>query len=139
MGSESWSGYAKKPTFVLSPLSAAAKTRHFTGSLFLLYLSLWTTGWRGGAWPAHNLVIDVAFVVVAVFLAWHQKRWISVALPTMFGAHAIAVSGVIPLPHTTLGWGSSALVLGFALLLAGLVVSYRLRGLTAPEPESPAR
>lgn len=119
--------------YVQLPLSAAAKLRHLTGALAALYLALWTAGWQGGPWPAHSIAVDVITLILAIALSVHLKRWVMIAVPTLGGAHAILLSGVIPTPHTTLGWGSSALVLGFALLLGGLATSYRLRGLTAPE------
>jgi hypothetical protein len=133
MGNDGAGHGARRYEYVQIPLSAAAKARHLTGALASFYLSLWTIGWHGGAWPAHSIAADIATLVLAVALAWHLKRWIAISVPTVAGAHAIVSSGIIPTPHTTLGWGSSALVLGFALLLAGLVASYRLRGLTAPE------
>jgi hypothetical protein len=33
----------------------------------------------------------------------------------------------VPRPDSALGWGTSAIGMGFALLLVSLVVSYRLR------------
>jgi hypothetical protein len=133
MGNEGGLHGARRYEYVQIPRSAAAKARHLTGALASFYLSLWTIGWHGGAWPTHSIAADVVTLVVAIALAWHLKRWITIGVPTLGGAHAIILSGIIPTPHTTLGWGSSALVLGFALLLAGLIASYRLRGLTAPE------
>jgi hypothetical protein len=126
--------YGKRYARVLVPLSAAAKARHLTGALLCFYLSLWTMGWSEGAWPAHGVAVDMITLALAIGLALHLKRWLSIAVPVLGGAHAIVFSGIIPTPHTTLGWGSSALVLGFALLLVGLVASYRLRQVTAPEP-----
>jgi hypothetical protein len=132
MGNETAAG-ARRYEYVQIPLTAAAKARHLTGALGALYLSLWTVNWHGGGFPAHSIAADVAVLVLAIGLALRLKQWITIAVPTVGGAHAIVLSGIIPTPHTTLGWGSSALVLGFALLLAGLFASYRLRGLTAPE------
>lgn len=120
--------------YVAVPLSAAAKARHLAGALGLLYLSLWTMSWSGGPWPHHHLAVDLFVLVLALGLGLRQRRWIGLIVPAVGGTHAVVLSGVIPTPHTTLGWGSSALVLGFALLLASLAASYRLRRVTAPEP-----
>lgn len=127
---------ARRFESVQIPISATSKARHLTGALAAFYLSLWTIGWQGGAWPAHRIAVDVVVLVVAIALALHLKRWLTISVPTLGGVHALILFGVInyvPRPQTPLGWGSSALVLGFALLLAGLVTSYRLRRLTAPK------
>lgn len=124
---------ARRYEYVRAPVSASAKARQLTGALLGVYLSLWTIGWHGGGWPAHSVAVDLVALALAIALALHLKRWITIAVPVAGGAHAILLSGLVPTPHTTLGWGSSALVLGFALLLASLATSYRLRRLTAPE------
>lgn len=123
---------ARRFEYVQVPLNAAAKARHLTGALASFYLSLWTVGWTGGSWPSHSIAVDITVLVVAIVLSLHLKRWTAISIPAFGGAHAIVSSGIIPTPHTMLGWGSSALVLGFALLLASLVVSYRVRRF-APE------
>ena len=118
---------------VLAPLSDAAKSRHLASALLCFYLGVWTMGWKGGHWPAHVLIIDVAVLGLAFAIGLRLKRWLAMAVPAATFAHVVIASGIIPTPRSTLGWGSSALVLGFALLVVSLAASYRLRKLAPPE------
>jgi hypothetical protein len=134
MGNDDHGGM-RRFEYIEVPLTAAARARHLVGALACLYLSLWTMSWHGGALPSHSVFVDAGIVVLAIGLALHLKRWTTLSVPALVGLHAFVRSGaidVIPRPHSTLGWGSSALALGFALLLAGLLTSYRLRKLTLP-------
>ncbi|MBX3232138.1 MAG: hypothetical protein KIT84_19515 [Labilithrix sp.] len=118
---------------VLVPIGPAAKARLLAGALLSLYGGVWSIGWRGGAWPAHSVALDLFVLVVAIAIALRVRPRLSLLVPAFAGTHALAVSGLVPTPHTMLGWGSSALALGFALLLGALATSYRLRRLTAPD------
>jgi len=118
---------------VLVPISDGARARQFAGALLAFYVGVWTLGWHGHGWPAHSIALDLFVLVVAVAMAFRVRPRLSLIVPTFAGTHALAVSGVVPTPHTMIGWGGTALVLGFALLLGALATSYRLRRLTAPE------
>lgn len=118
---------------VLAPLGEAAKSRHLAGALLSLYLGIWTMGWKGGHWPAHMLVLDVAILGLAFGMGLRLKRWLAMVVPATTFSHVVIASGILPTPHSTLGWGSSALVLGFALLAISLGASYRLRKLGPPD------
>jgi hypothetical protein len=113
------------PELVL--VSHAERTRLLTGALFGAYLGVWTLGWTGGAWPAHVLALDVALAVAVALVAWRARTRL-VLVPLALGAmHLVVASHLVPTPRTLVGWGGTAVVLGFALLLVSLAASYRLR------------
>jgi hypothetical protein len=99
------------------------------GSVVGVYLALWTISWTGGRWPAHVLALDVLFAAVVLLGIWrHRSRAAAAAVPlAMAWLHLALVRGLVPRPDSSLGWGTSAIGMGFALLLVSLVVSYRLR------------
>lgn len=114
---------ARRPVrFRTGFVAPPAKTRFqmATGSLFSLYLAVWTSGWTGGALPQHALWLDVA--VTAVVLAGiHRWRYrpAAVALLGLHLHHAVALE-LLALPATLLGWGLLSVGAGFVLLV-GLV------------------
>ncbi|MEA2753444.1 MAG: hypothetical protein QOI41_7587 [Myxococcales bacterium] len=113
------------PSFVL--VERAERMRLLTGALFTLHLAVWTLGWTGGDWPAHVLALDLATAAVALLFAWRAR--VRVALvPLAAGAMDLVVRAhLVPAPRSLLEWGATAVGLGFALLLASLAASYRLR------------
>jgi hypothetical protein len=122
--------HAEAPSLPL-PLTAAARMRLLTGALFAAYLSAWTLGWSGGAWPAHVLALDVAMAAVVLALAWRARLRIALAPLSALALHFAFATRLVPIPRSLLEWGGAAVGLGFALLLASLATAYRLR---APAP-----
>jgi len=115
---------------VLVLVERAERMRLLTGALFAVYLAVWTLGWTGGAWPAHVLALDLALAVVVALLAWRAR--VRVALVPFAGGamHLVLQAHLVSAPESLLGWGATAVGLGFALLLASLAASYRLRRTT---------
>jgi hypothetical protein len=126
-----WAPATAVPVFVpptFDMVDRAERMRLLTGALFTLHLAVWTLGWTGGHWPAHVLVLDLATAVGVLLLAWRAR--VRVALvPLAAGAmHLVVRAHLVPPPRSLLEWGATAVGLGFALLLASLLASYRLRG-----------
>lgn len=121
---------APAPAFVpatLVPVERAERMRLLTGALFAVYLATWTLGWTGGAWPAHVLALDLALAVAVALLAWRARVRLAL-VPFAAGAmHLVVQAHLVPAPQSLLGWGGTAVGLGFALLLGSLAASYRLR------------
>jgi hypothetical protein len=114
-------------SFVPVRVDHDAMKRLLAGTVFALYLSVWTLGWSGGAWPAHVVALDVALTVVMVAAAWRARARIAIVPLLGSYVHLVVQAGLVPVPRTLVEWGASAVGLGFALLLASLVTSYRLR------------
>jgi hypothetical protein len=121
---------ASPASFVLPELVLASREerqRLLTGALFAAYLGVWTLGWTGGAWPAHVLALDLVLAVAVALVAWRARSRL-VLVPLAAGAmHLVVMSHLVPEPQTLVGWGVTAVGLGFAMLLGSLAVSYRLR------------
>lgn len=111
-----------------------ARVRLLSGTASALYLAVWTAGWTGGALPEHVLALDAAFLALALLLVWRRGARLVLAPLAGTSLHAAWALGLIPQPRSMLEWGASAVALGFALLVASLVTSYRLRHVGSPEP-----
>ncbi|MGH7283736.1 MAG: hypothetical protein ACRELY_19600, partial [Polyangiaceae bacterium] len=110
------------------PLDAGELARCYAGALSAAYFGLWTIDWYGGAFPAHELWLDLAFTLVAALAAWRVRARTPFALPlAVTYADFVARSRLVPIPHTDAGWGELGIGFGFALLGVSLAVSYRLR------------
>lgn len=121
---------------VFAPAERAARLRLLSGALCSVYLAVWTHGWIGGAWPAHVLVLDVAFGVAIAMLVWKAStRAVVVALP-MTCLHWAAQVGHIRMPNSPLEWGLLCVGLGFSLLAISLLASWRLRHFVNRRPGS---
>jgi hypothetical protein len=129
------SAWATEPPVVLvdgalvegAVVGAAERTRSFGGALIAIYLAAWTAGWTGSAWPHHMLALDLALTFAVMAFTWRTgARAILVPLVASYGHYALAAH-LIPAPRTTAGWGETIVGVGFALLAASLLASYRLR------------
>ncbi len=124
-------GGTTAPDAQLVTVSPAERRRLLTGALATGYAALWMHGWHGGALPAHVWMIDLTVVAAGLLMAWRLgARLVLVVLATVLG-HATTSAGLVPAPRSLVEWGAASLVLGFAMLFAGLAVTYRLR---APGP-----
>lgn len=113
------------PALVL--VERAERMRLLTGALFAAYAGVWTLGWTGGDWPAHVLALDLAAAAVVLMFAWRARVRVALVPLTAVAMHAVVQAHLVPAPRSLLEWGASAVGLGFALLLASLAASYRLR------------
>lgn len=111
------------------PLERRAIERLVVGAAFGVYLSVWTLGWSGGAWPAHVFLLDLGLTAVVVVAAW--KARVRSALAPLLGCylHFVIQARLVPAPRSLVEWGASAVGLGFVLLAASLATSYRLRAM----------
>ena len=120
--------------YVVRTLGAGERARALAGSLFAAYLGAWTFGWSGGAWPGHVVALDVVLTLVVVIAVWRTQVRAPLVVPLFASyAHAALVAQLIPIPRSGVAWGETIVGLGFAMLAASLVTSYRLRGSTPRE------
>ncbi len=111
------------------PLGAGEIARASAGALFAIYLAAWTARWSHGAWPAHLLWLDAALTVAMAVAMWRSRTRLAFASPLVLTyVHLAACEHLIPMPHSSTGWGELGIALGFALLGGSLLVSYTLRG-----------
>ena len=114
-------------TYSLVPTSAAAAARLFAGAIFAAYLAAWTYDWSGGPWPDHALALDLCLTLAFALHGRNTRLRVHLgALPIVYTHHLVAAH-IITAPSTTSGWGILAISVGFALLLASLVVSHRVQ------------
>ncbi len=109
------------------PFGDAARKRLFVGSLGSLYLAVWTSGWTGGAWPAHILALDMAMSLGMLLLIWRARIRTAVLPPAACLVHGVAIAGMIPVPHSLVAWGSTTVAAGFVVLFGTLGANYWLR------------
>jgi hypothetical protein len=101
--------------------------RLLVGAAICAHLWVWTLGWSGGAWPAHQLWLDLSLTVVLGVLLLRRRVRLSI-LPLLFvHLHHLVQSRLVSAPATKLQWGVWLLALGFGLLCFGVLVSYLLR------------
>ena len=104
-------------------VSQAERLRLFTGTLLAAYVGVWTFGWKGGELPRHELLVDAFFLSVGLLMAWKLGARLVLGLDAAIVGHGLAVSGLLPRPHSLVHWGMVALVLGFVLLFGSVAVS----------------
>jgi hypothetical protein len=124
------------PIVELVPVSAAERVRLLSGALFGVYLAAWTFGWAGGDLPAHVLPLDLTFAALVAFMVWRLRARLVLAPLAAMGMHALFAARVLSAPRSLVGWGATTVVIGFVLLLASLVTSYRLRHVTQAGPSN---
>lgn len=123
---------------VLAPVSAEERLRLLTGALAATYVAQWTGGWgawaawEGGALPPHHLLVDLVFLAAAAALAWRLRGRLPLVFAGAVVGHGLLASGLVPRPHSLVGWGVAALALGFSLLLGSIGVSYALSRVARP-------
>jgi hypothetical protein len=114
-----------EPCFVVE--SRAALIRLLTGSLFALYLAAWTSGWTGGTWPEHVVLLD-AVLLSLLALVFYKTRSAAPLVSLVVTCLELAVDRRwISAPESPLEWGVASASLGFVLLLGSLAASWRLR------------
>ncbi len=110
------------------PGGRAAMLRLATGATFALYLSIWTSGWSQGPWPAHVLPLDVVLaLLVSIVGVWRLRARLPLAPLAAAGVHLVVQARLVPAPRSLLEWGGALVGIGFVLLIASLATSYWLR------------
>jgi hypothetical protein len=127
-GAEAYAGPPPSDVAGAVGLAFTEKMRCFTGAAFALYLAAWTAGWSGGAWPAHVVWLDAAMTAIVVLAAWrfHGRAFVAPLLASY--AHLVVQTEAVRAPHSSVEWGATCVAIGFSLLGASLLASYRLRG-----------
>ncbi|MFS8069969.1 MAG: hypothetical protein ACMG6S_26695 [Byssovorax sp.] len=104
-----------------------AMQRLLIGSLCCVYLSAWTSGWSGGSLPEHVLALDGLLTAAAALIVWRARAWVALAPLAAMYFHLAVQRQHIRAPASPEQWGGAAVGLGFSLLVASLVMSWRLR------------
>jgi hypothetical protein len=118
-------GSRPEVTFALA--DRPAMVRLFSGAACCAYLSAWTFGWSGGAWPEHVVALDLALTAVAALLVWRARARLVIAPLVAMCFHLLAAKQIITAPSSTLQWGVLSVGIGFALLVVVVVTSWQLR------------
>lgn len=111
--------------WTLRPAPREQAVRLLVGASTCLYLAAWWRGWDGVALPAHNLVLDLLLVVVAVAAARRLRRGLPLLPATLSLTHLVIARQLLPIPTSTTQTGLLSIGVGFALLLVSLVISVR--------------
>lgn len=117
----------------------AAVVRLVTGALACAHLAGWSRDLSMlGAWPAHDLALDLALALGCAALAWrHRAVAVPLAPVTLVWAHLAHELGCSP--SSIAQWGWASVIAGFALLGGGVLASLRLRRTTSVRALEPAQ
>lgn len=124
-------------TVVYARVAPPERLRLLSGALVMGHLGAWSTGWQGGAFPSHVLLLDAALVAFAVALVLTAGGRAILAYVATIGAHALVEARLVPVPSSATGWGVVTLGAGFVLLLLAIFVSHKVDTAARPrhEPE----
>ncbi len=111
---------------------AVACPRLGVGALACAYFAVWTLGWHHGGLPPHMLGLDL--LASAGFLWLLGVARLPVAAVPLLALHGHRAVEAGWIPRTAGQWGAVLVVSAFALLLAGLAVSWWVR-IRAPGPQ----
>jgi hypothetical protein len=136
---EAWAPEQARVTRVAGTLGPAERVRSLVGALFAAYLSVWTLRWTSGPWPAHAVWLDVGLTVLVAIAVWRMRARVALVPLAACYAHLIVQAHLVPIPTTSVAWGETTIALGFALLAASLLASYRLRAYGAGLPTDDGR
>ncbi|MBZ0117406.1 MAG: hypothetical protein K8H88_10445, partial [Sandaracinaceae bacterium] len=109
---------------VFERASSAVMARLALGASAAIYLSIWTLGWSGGAWPAHVALLDASFAIACLIVGWQARRWLAAAPLAPVYVHFAMELGWL---RTAGDFGLCAVASGFALLVIALSTSWRAR------------
>ena len=115
-------GLALAHRIVVTP---AERARLVGGVLVDAYLVIWTLGWTGGPWPAHELLLDAAYVLALAVYLWRFRQWSAIVLGA--APFVPVVVRRAPSSQSPLEWGVIAVVAGFLLLGLALGATWWLR------------
>lgn len=121
---------AEQPVFE-SP-SGTERARRLAWAGYALYLAAWSFTRTGGAWPDHALALDLALSVPMLLAAWDRRSLVIPAPLLATYVHWAIQTRLLRAPQSTLQWGITTVVVGFALLLVSLLASWRFERRMAP-------
>jgi hypothetical protein len=113
----------------------AARVRLLGGAMFGVWLAAWTHGWTGGSLPAHVLPLDLALTAAALLLVWKARARAILAPLSVALLHFAVQARLVSAPSSSLQWGVTTIVIGFALLIGSLLAGWLLRRLPEQEAE----
>lgn len=116
----------------------AAILRLLIGSLTCVYLSVWMRGWSGGSLPEHALVLDGLLTGVVAVVVWRARAWFALSPVATLYLHLAIQTRHLTAPASSAQWGVAAVGLGFGLLIASLIVSFRLHRIAPAAGDGPA-
>ena len=114
-----------------------AMLRLLIGSFCGVYLSAWMSGWSGGSLPEHVILLDLLLTAAAAVVIWRAHAWIALAPLVSVVLHLAVQRRHLTAPASPAQWGGAAVGLGFGLLVASRVVSWRLRRVTISAGDGP--
>jgi hypothetical protein len=126
-------GEPPRPTPAILSFSRANRDsmlRLLIGAFCSVYLAAWTIGWSGGSLPEHVIALDLLLTVAAALVVWKARAWAALAPLATTYLHLAIQTRHLTAPVSPAQWGGSAVGLGFGLLVASLLVSFRLRQVT---------
>lgn len=116
---------------------SGGSTAFVTGAALAVYASWWLGAWPAiGNAPAVLSWPTLALAVALAAIAWRLHDRLAAALVGLGGVYVGALAWQRVAPRSDLLRGIAAIASGFALLVVGLAVNWRLR---APGPSSPQR
>jgi hypothetical protein len=116
------------PTLRFVRAESASLVRFCAAAFACLYLAIWSYGWSYGPWPQHLLLLDGAFAIVMLTLAWRWRSAYAGTPVAITGAHLVLERRIIPAPSSLLEWGAVLVGGGFVLLAASLSFAWLARG-----------
>ncbi len=99
------------------------QNRLYVGAVISLHVACWTIGWQNWPLPEMNLYLNLATALILLLMGWRMKLYssfLSVALGTI-------AWWIITGPHSLFEWGILLLIIGFIALIAGVIISWRMR------------
>ncbi len=117
----------KEPHQVFVFASPAAISRLLVGSGLAFLLALWTSGWTGGAWPEHVFALDALATLGLLVVAWRLRSWSALGPLGGLYLHLAVQTETVTSPASVAQWGVLTVGVGFVLLLASLLTTWRLK------------
>lgn len=109
-------------TALMSTVVLAVSVRQLAWTVYASYIFLWSLV----SFPHHALALEVLLAGVMVATVWRSRRRLQ-ALPLLATyVHWSVQAKLLRAPQSSLEWGVTAVVGGFALLLLSTVASWRV-------------
>ena len=121
----------RRPAFLIfARAERDSRLRLLIGATVNLYVAAWTLGWSGGSLPRHVIALDLLLTAAAALVVWRARAWTALVPVAATYLHLAIQTRHLTAPVSPAQWGGSAVGLGFGLLVASLLVSFRLRKVT---------
>lgn len=114
-------------TTVFGRADHGSMNRLLMGGLGLVYVSVWTLGWDGGQLPSHPTGLVLLLAAGSAVCVWRSRRALFLTPLAPVGIHLLVQLGWIGAPRGAMQWGTTAVGLGFSILLGSVAASWVLR------------